>query len=89
MAKRRSIKEIIEAYKEVGGNYTQAGLFLGVSRSTVRRWVRKGTSLYGNITFRGIERRSTKPHSVRRRATALMENEIILLRKKQVYVPRS
>lgn len=29
MAKRRTIRDIIEAYKEVGGNYTQAGLYLG------------------------------------------------------------
>ena len=82
MAKRRDIKEIIEAYKEVGGNYTQAALYLGISRSTMKRWVKRGTSLYGNITFRGIERRSTEPHTVKTRTTVPMENEIVLLRKK-------
>lgn len=80
MVKRRSIKEIIEMYKEVGGNYTQAALFLGVSRTTIKRWVRRGTSLYGNITFRGITRKSTKPHTLRRITSLGIEQEIVLLR---------
>jgi transposase InsO family protein len=81
MAKRMSIKEIIETYKEVGGNYTQAALFLGVSRSTVKRWVKRGTSLYGNVTFRGIERRSTRPHTIRGRTTLSWEKEVVSLRQ--------
>lgn len=81
MAKRKTIKEIIETYKEVGGNYTQTALSLGISRSTVKRWVKRGTSLYGNVTFRGVNRRSTRPHRLQRRITSNGENEIITLRK--------
>jgi len=80
MTKRRSIKEIIKAYKEVGGNYTQAALAIGVSRSTMRRWVHRGTSLYGNTTFRGIERKSTKPHTIKRKSTGFIEQDIVILR---------
>lgn len=80
MAKRRTIKEIIEAYKEVGGNYTQAALFIGVSRSTIKHWVMRGTSLYGNVTFRGLERRSTKPHTIKKKTPFSREKEVILLR---------
>lgn len=81
MAKRRSIKEIIEAYKEVGGNCTQTALFLGVSRSTVKRWIKRGTSLYGNVTFRGLERRSTRPHIIRGRTVLSWEKEVVFLRQ--------
>ncbi|MGH7246331.1 MAG: helix-turn-helix domain-containing protein, partial [Candidatus Levyibacteriota bacterium] len=81
MAKRRTIREIIETYKEVGGNYTQASLSLGVSRSTVRRWVKRGTSLYGNVTFRRLEGRSTKPHAIKKKTSLDCVKEVILLRK--------
>jgi len=81
MVKRRTIREIIETYKEVGGNYTQAALLLGVSRLTIKRWVKRGTSLYGNITFRGIERKSTKPHTTKRITTSALEQDVVLLRE--------
>lgn len=81
MAKRRTIREIIETYKEVGFNYTQAALLLGVSRSTVKRWVKRGTSLYGYVTFRGLERKSTKPHTIKNKTTIEYEKELISLRK--------
>lgn len=81
MRKRRTIREIIEAYKEAGENYTQASILLGISRSTVKRWVLKGTSLYGNITFRGIVRKSTRPHTIKRITTIVIEKEIIFLRE--------
>lgn len=85
MAKRRSIKEIIKAYKEVGGNYTQAALLLGVSRSTVKRWVKRGTSTSQGYTttyiFQGLKRRSTKPHTLNKITSPGIEQEIVLLRK--------
>ena len=81
MAKRRTIREIIETYKEVGRNCTQAALLLGVSQRTVKRWVKRGTSLYGNVTFRGIERRSTRPHVMRKKTALSCEKEVVLLRK--------
>lgn len=82
MAKRRTIQEIIEAYKEVGGNYTQAALFLGVSRQTVRRWVRRGTSMYYRaVSFRGLHRHSTRPYTIKRATTGVIEKELLLLRE--------
>ncbi|MGH7245625.1 MAG: helix-turn-helix domain-containing protein, partial [Candidatus Levyibacteriota bacterium] len=81
MAKRRTIREIIEAYKEVGLNYTQAGVLLGISRSTVQRWVKRGTSLYyPTISFRGLTRKSTKPRGITKKATLSIEKELILIR---------
>lgn len=82
MVKRKTVREIIEAYKEVGGNYTQAALSLGVSRRTVQRWVLRGTSLYGNLTFRGMKRRSTKPHTVHK-ATSLQREQLLVSVRKQ------
>lgn len=81
MAKRRTIREIIEVYKEVGGNYRQASLVLGISRSTVRRWVKRGTSLSGVVKFTGIKRKSTKPLTIHRITPTRIEQEIVLLRK--------
>lgn len=82
MAKRRTIKEIIEAYKEVGGNYTQAALSLGISARTVKRWVLRGTSVYyRTIRYRGLLRKSTKPHTIHTITTGSMKQKIIFLRK--------
>lgn len=81
MTKRRSIKEIIETFRKVGGNYTQAALSLGIARSTVKRWVKRGTTVYGYVNFRGIQRKSTKPLSIRRKTTGSIEEKVVVLRK--------
>ncbi len=81
MVKRVSIKEIIEGYKETEGNITQASNLLGISRHTVKRWVKRGTSLYGNVTFRGIHRKSTKPHKTHFKLSLDQQKEIIDLKQ--------
>lgn len=81
MVKRVSIKEIIEGYKETEGNITQASNLLGISRHTIKRWVKRGTSLYGNITFRGIQRKSTRPHKTHFKLSLDQQKEIIDLKQ--------
>lgn len=81
MPKRKAIREIIETYKEVGGNYTQAALALGISRATVKRWVLRGTSLYGYLGFTGLTRRSTTPHTSKKVSTGDIEQKVVMLRK--------
>lgn len=84
MAKRVNIKSIIEAFKEVQGNKTQAGVLAGVSRWTVSRWAKRGKSISQytpTYTFKGLKRKSTKPHAIRKALTIAQENKVILLRR--------
>lgn len=68
MGKRVAIKDIIQAYKEVEGNVTQAAVLSGVSRWTVLRWVARCQSISQSYTktyiWRGIKRHSTRPHTI-------------------------
>lgn len=83
MSKRLKIREIIEGYKEVGGNKTEAAKLLGISRSTVQRWVKKGKSLNDKhyVYYQGLKRKSTKPHTIHYALTPQQETDAIILRK--------
>lgn len=84
MTKRVTIKSIIESFKETCGNKTQAGKLAGVSRWTVSRWVKKGKSISSytpTYAFRGLKRKSTKPHTIYHALTLEQEKKAVLLRR--------
>lgn len=84
MNKRVSIREIIEAFRETEGNITQTAYLLGISRLTVKRWVKRGKTLSpGYIKWVGLKRKSTRPNNIHYKLTLLKEQEIILLREKE------
>ncbi len=81
MSKRVAIKEIINTYKRVG-NATQAAKILGISKWTVYRWVKRGKTLSnGYIKWKGLKRKSTRPHTRHFVLPLDLEKEIIDLRK--------
>lgn len=89
MNKQVAIKEIIQAYREVAGNITQAACLAGISRSTMHRWLRRCQSISQGYTktyiHQGIERKSTKPKNIHYALSPQDESAIILLRKQKGY----
>jgi transposase InsO family protein len=88
---RKTIKEIVEAYKTNQYNISKTARNLGISRSTVRRWIVRGRSIYswkGNIRWRGVSRKSTKPHKIHRSIDDKQERIIIKVRKETGYDKR-
>lgn len=80
---RVAIKEIILSFKRTG-NFSRTAQELGISRWTVKRWVRRGTSFSsGYLKWTGLKRKSTKPHALKRKLTAVQENLIISFKKKE------
>jgi len=78
---RKPIKEIIETLKKYHGHITNSGKELGLHRSTMYRWKKQGTSLYGYFHWQGLQRKSTKPHHLRLVLSGQDESAIIALRK--------
>lgn len=82
MNKRVSIREIIETFKEVEGNFTQSAKLSGVSRLTVKRWVQRGKSLSpGYVKWKGLKRKSTRPHKIHSKLSLTEQKEIICLKQ--------
>lgn len=83
MSKRVSIKEIIKAFKETEGNYTQAARLVGVSRLTVKRWVKYGRRYRGYVGWKKLKRKSTRPHNIHYRLSLEKQDEIVNLKLKE------
>jgi transposase InsO family protein len=79
---RKSIKEIIDAFKE-RQNYSLVGRKLGIDRRTVKFWVVKGRSVHnwGYISSRGLKRNSTKPKTVHKLLSVQDEDRIIQIKQ--------
>ncbi len=76
--KRVAIKKIIQSYLETR-NYSQTAKDLSISRWTVMRWVKRGKTLSPRyIKGQGIERKSTKPHTVQTKLSREQQKEILL-----------
>lgn len=78
--------EIIRTLKETR-SVLVTGQMLDIHRSTVYRWMKKARASYRNhpLSTRGLMRRSTRPHTMHRRMTLLVESGIIALRKTKGY----
>lgn len=81
--KRVAIKNIILSYKKTG-SFALTAKELGISRWTVKRWVKRGKTLsWGYIKWKGLLRKSTRPHTVYRVISPKLESEIVDLRKQE------
>lgn len=88
MAKRRSIKEIITTYKRLNFKVTLTARKLGVSRSTIYRWIKRGKTAYGYLKWKGVKRKSTRPKTINRALRPQEEDRIIQLREKNRFDAR-
>lgn len=84
---RATIKEIVSTYKRTQ-NVSQTAASLGISRSTVHRWLKRARSPYGRLKYLGVHRLSTKPKSNSRILTPGMETQILLLKKAVHFGPK-
>lgn len=61
--KRVAIKDIINTFKQTGSVSVTART-LGISRMTVYRWLKRGKTFSGGISYRNVKRISTKPKTI-------------------------
>lgn len=84
--KRVAIKEIIASYKRTE-SYVLTAKELGISKWTVKRWVKRSKSAsggrLGSLRIKGLKRKSTKPHNIHFAISPKLENEIVSLRKQE------
>lgn len=76
---------IIETFKANGCSVSVTARMLGIHRSTVYRWILKARSPLGHIRVNMLERKGTKPHTIRYALTLHEEFAIIRLRKEKGY----
>lgn len=84
---RVTIKEIISTYKRTL-NVSQTASALGISRSTVQRWLKRARGLTGNLKYTGISRLSTRPKTISRIVTPEMETKILSSKKTLHFGPK-
>lgn len=84
MRKRVAIKDIILSFRQTG-SASKTAKELGISRWTVYRWAKRCASTSQGYTktyiYRGIQRKSTKPHLIHSVLPVNLRDEIIRLRK--------
>lgn len=88
---RRTIKEIIISYRLYNKNLSKTAQALGISRSTVKRWVLRGKSIYnwrGIVKWKGVKRKSTRPYMIHKLLTDFEERRILTVREKTGYDKR-
>jgi transposase InsO family protein len=78
---RVTIRIIIETYKRVR-SIRGTARELGIDRKTVRTWVNRGKSIHTPhyIAFRGLERKTTRPHTIHKKLSRKHEVTLINLR---------
>lgn len=60
---RIPVKQIILTFKQTG-SVGKTALLLGISRPTVYRWILRGRTLFGTVTWRKVGRKSTRPKTI-------------------------
>ncbi|OGH14381.1 MAG: hypothetical protein A3H50_01150 [Candidatus Levybacteria bacterium RIFCSPLOWO2_02_FULL_37_10] len=81
--KRVVIKNIILSYKKTG-SFVLTAKELGISKWTVKRWVMRGKTLsWGYIRWKGLVRKSTRPHTIHYAISPKLESEIVNLREQK------
>lgn len=85
-------KEIIQTFKQKGGNLAITANVLGIHRTTVWRWVQRAKthskSRIGYISSQGLKRKSTRPHTIHYALSSEEESAIIKLRNQKKYTAR-
>lgn len=76
---RIQLSEIIKTFRATGRASITARA-LGIHRTTVYRWVKRSRTNYGYLKWKGLLRRSTRPHVSHRRISPSLESAIITLR---------
>lgn len=76
--KRVRIRDIILSFRETS-NVAQTAKDLGISRWTVSRWVKRSRNVFGKYYFRGLKRKSTRPHLIHTKLTSKERADIINL----------
>lgn len=84
---RVTVKEIVLAFRQTG-NISQTASKLGVSRSTVQRWLRRARGLTGRLKYQGIHRLSTRPKTNSRIITPDIETRVLSLQKISHFGPK-
>jgi len=77
---RLNLPKIIQVFKETE-NASETARRLGIHRTTVYRWVKRSRTSYGYLKWKGIRRRSTRPHTIHTVVSSSWESAIISLRK--------
>lgn len=81
--KRVVIKDIILSYKKTN-SFALTAKELGISRWTVKRWVVRGrTSSWRYIRWKGLTRKSTRPHRINQAISPSIERQIVNLRDQE------
>lgn len=81
--KRVAIKDIILSYKRTG-SFVLTAKELGISKWTVKRWAKRGKTLsWGYIKWKGLFRKSTRPHTIYHAISPKLESEIVNLREQE------
>lgn len=80
---RKTIKEIILTFRDCD-NYSETARMSGIDRRTVKKWVVKGRSTHTRnyISWKGLERGSTKPKTIHKILTPIQEESVIKQREK-------
>ncbi len=86
---RKSPKEIIQSVQAHKGNMLEAARELSMHRTTVWRWVQRSQAIsngrFGSLTTRGLQRKSTRPHTIHYGLSLKDTSAIQILRKTKKY----
>lgn len=82
--KRVEVKEIIFSFKE-NGSVSVTAKSLGISRSTVYRWIRRAKSIHNrlHLSTRGLKRKSTRPKILHYKLSVFEAEQLIAIRERK------
>lgn len=81
MLVRVNPREIIITLKRNSLNVSRTAFELGIHRATVYRWLKKARTYRNLLTSRGLERKSTRPRTIKHVLTSEQMKEIVSIRK--------
>lgn len=84
---RVPVKNIIILLKQTG-NVSHTARSLGIARSTVYRWRIRGKGSRGQVMYRGVKRKSTKPHTIHYKLDYSSREEILTLKETKHIGPK-